>query len=109
VVVGPVTRDAVAFYRAALPSATFTIGRLRATPATLADRVDARGGDESPASGMAGDLLSGAAPAALDRIAAAAAREAAELERTGVGDFAVGTDGRTPADIAAEILARAAA
>ncbi|MFI6078793.1 hypothetical protein ACIA5C_45505 [Actinoplanes sp. NPDC051343] len=109
VVVGPVTRDAVAFYRAALPSATFTIGRLRATPATLADRVDARGRDESPASGMAGDLLSGAAPAALDRVAAAAAREAAELERTGVGDFAVGTDGRTPADIAAEILARAAA
>jgi hypothetical protein len=58
---------------------------------------------------MAGDRLSGAAPAALDHIAAEAARDAAELERAGVGDFTVDTDGRTPTDLAAEILTRAAA
>jgi hypothetical protein len=109
VAVGPVTASAVAVYRAALPAARFTICRLRASPATLADRVRARGRDESPASGMAGDRLSGAPPAALDRIAAEAARDAAELELAGVGDFAIDTDGRTPTDLAAEILARAAA
>ncbi|HEY0531233.1 MAG TPA: hypothetical protein VGD29_06510 [Actinoplanes sp.] len=107
VTVGPLSAGAVAVYRAALPAATFTICRLRATPATLVDRVHARGRGESRALGMAGDLLSGARAAVLDRIAADAAREAAGLERSGVGDFAVDTDGRTPTDLAAEILARA--
>lgn len=107
VIVGPVTARAVAVYRAALPAATFTICRLRATPATLADRVHARGGDSFPASGMAGDRLSGAPPSALARMAAEAVRDGAELDRTAVGDFTVDTDGRTPTDLAAEILARA--
>ena len=48
-----------------------------------------RGRDESPASGMAGDRLSGATPDALGRAAAEAVRDAAELERTNVGDFTV--------------------
>ena len=108
VIVGPATAEAVPLYRAALPAATFTVCRLRATPATLAERVRERGHDESPASGMAGDFLSGASPEALDRITAAAVRDGESLDRAGVGDFALDTDGRTPIDLAAEILARAA-
>jgi hypothetical protein len=109
VMVGPVHADAVGVYRAALPGARFFICRLRATPATLLSRVQARGRGESPASGLAGDLLAGASPPALDRIAADAARDGAELERSWAGDFPLDTDGRTPTDLATEILERAPA
>jgi hypothetical protein len=102
-----VTAGAVDVYRAARPAARFTVCRLKAGPGTLTERVRARGRGESPAPGLAGDLLAGASPEALDRVAAAAARDGAELERSGVGDFAVDTEGRDPADLAAEILARA--
>jgi hypothetical protein len=108
VTVGPVTPSAVALYRAALPAARLTVARLRARPATLRDRVRARGRGDSPAVGLAGDLLAGASPAELDRTARRAARHAADLESAGVGDFALDTDHRPPTDLAAEILARAA-
>jgi hypothetical protein len=104
--VGPVTPAAVALYTAALPAATFTLGRLQASPATLADRIHARGRGETPAPGLAGDLLAGQPAAELDRIAAQSAREAADLERAGVGDFALDTDGCDPADLAAVIVDR---
>jgi hypothetical protein len=102
--VGPATASAVGAYRAALPAATFTICRLRATPATLFRRVHARGRGESPVSGLAGDRLADASRAALDRAAAEAVRGAREAERSGLGDFAVDTDDRTPAELATEIL-----
>ena len=107
VAVGPICAGAVATYRAALPSARFTLCRLTATPATLADRVRARGRGESPAVGLAGDLLAGQPAAVLDRIIRESVRDAGELERTGVGDFAIETDGRPPTDLAADILRRA--
>jgi hypothetical protein len=106
VTVGPVTPAAVATYRAALPAATFTLVRLTATPRTLADRVWARGRGESPAAGLAGDGIAGQPAAVLDRIAAKSIRQAAESERAGAGDFAIATDGWSPADLAAEIVDR---
>jgi len=109
VAVGPATASAVPIYRAALPAARFTICRLRATPATLTERVHARGRGDSPATGLAGDRLRGADRATLDRIATEAADESAELDRTAVGDLTLDTDRRTPPDLAAEILARRAA
>jgi hypothetical protein len=99
VVVGPVTAAAVDVYRAALPAAHFTLCRLKGRPDTLSDRVRARGRGESPA-GLAGDLLAGASPEALDRIAA-------EVDSSAAGDFAIDTDDQHPTDLAVEILARA--
>jgi chloramphenicol 3-O-phosphotransferase len=109
VMAGPATAEAVDIYRSALPSARLSICRLRATPATLSSRVHARGRGDSPAAGLAGDLLAGASVATLNRIAAEAISDAAELERAGVGDFALDTDDRTPADLATEILDRVSA
>jgi hypothetical protein len=106
VTVGPASAEAEAVYRSALPFARFTICRLVAGPSTLRSRVHARGRGESPASGLAGDLLAGAPPATLDRVAAEAAADAAELSRTSVGDFALDTDTHTPAELAARILER---
>jgi hypothetical protein len=107
VTVGPLTAAAVSTYTAALPAASFTICRLRATPATLTERITARARGESTAIGLAGDLLAGAPPETIARTAAEAARDAAELDRTDVGDFTVDTDHYSPTDLATQILDRA--
>ena len=75
IAVGPLDRpqDAAA-YTAALPAATITLCRLRASRQVLADRVARRGRGLTPAWGLAGDELIGQPRARLREIADQAAR-----------------------------------
>ena len=75
----------------AIPDAEVTIVRLTADPMTNAERL--RGRDTGDREGLAWGL-----------------RRAPELvgimERNGVGDHVIATDGRTPEELAREVLAR---
>ncbi|GIF63705.1 hypothetical protein Ais01nite_17400 [Asanoa ishikariensis] len=97
--------EEVAPYRAALPEATVTVCRLRASPDELASRIMARGRGEGATWGLAGDELTGKPAALLRDVPARAAAEAAALDRSGIGDLCVDTDHRTVADVAEEIRA----
>ena len=102
IVVGPVDRPRdVMTYTAALPAATITLCRLTASPSVLLDRIACRGRGLAPTWGLAGDQLIGQPTARLREIADRSARIVEALD--GVGDFAVNTDDRPAADIAAEI------
>jgi hypothetical protein len=81
-----------------------TLYRLVASPRVLAERIERRGRGESPARGLAGDSLVGRPPSYLREVAERSARIVEALD--GVGDFAVDTDDRPAAEIAAEILRR---
>lgn len=98
------TDDTVRAYAELLPRADVTVCRLHAGPGTLAERVARRGAGGGPA--LPGDELKGLDQDALRRVAERAAREAQELERAGAGDLRIGTDGRTVAEIAAEVQVR---
>jgi broad-specificity NMP kinase/gluconate kinase len=103
VVNGPVHDAAgIATYRAALPALELTVVRLHAGPDELAARIAARGRGGSWAA--PGDPLRDQPPEVLRRVAADAASEADALERIGLGDVRVDTDGRTPEAVAAEVL-----
>jgi hypothetical protein len=105
VVVGSVDDTAaVRTYQDALPGAALTLTRLHAGPGTLADRVLARARGEGP--GIPGDELLGLDPPALAATTEHAAATAAALELAALGDPRVNTDGRTVAEVVAEILAR---
>jgi DNA polymerase III delta prime subunit len=107
VAVGPVdSPEAVRTYAAALPAATLTVCRLRAGPGPLAERIALRGQGGAPA--LPGDELRGQPGAFLRRVTVAAAADAAALDRAGIGDVCVDTDGRTVADVADAVLAQAA-
>ena len=82
-----------------------TVCVLRASPRTLADRIELRGRGVTPARGLAGDDLIGRPPARLREVADRAAHTMAALDDA--GDLRVVTNDRQPADIAAEILRRA--
>ncbi|WP_084962897.1 adenylyl-sulfate kinase [Thermoactinospora rubra] len=99
-----VSGEADSGYAESLPGAALTVCRLHAGPATLAERVARRGRGDGPA--IPGDELRGLAPDALDRVAARAAREAMALDRAGVGDLRVDTDGRSAQEVAAEVRLR---
>ena len=96
---GPVPDErAAAGYASALPAARVTVCRLHAGPAELARRITLRGqGLSWP---QPGDPLVGQPEAHLRRVAAEAAAEAAALERSGLGDLRIDTDGRTVAEVA---------
>ena len=105
IAVGPLDRpDDVTAYRAALPGATTTLCQLHASRGVIADRVARRGRGLTTTWGLAGDELDGQPELRLREVADQAARTVDELD--GVGDLRVDTDGRSPADIAAEILSR---
>jgi hypothetical protein len=105
IAVGPRDRpEDVATYTAALPAATITLCRLRASRRTLAERVARRGRGLKAARGLAGDELMGLSAARLNEIADRAARVMDAIE--GVGDLWVDTDDRPADEIAAEILKR---
>ncbi|MEV0235893.1 adenylyl-sulfate kinase [Nonomuraea sp. NPDC050786] len=95
--------DTVRDYAGLLPGAALTVCRLHAGPGTLAERVELRGRGGGPA--IPGDELKGLDAAALRRVAEEAAREAEALEQAGAGDLRVETDGRTPGELADEVLA----
>ncbi|MBB5896110.1 AAA family ATPase [Kutzneria kofuensis] len=88
-------------YAEALPAATVALYRLHAGPDQLLERIRRRGAGDGPP--VAGDDLRGQPPAALDRAHQAAVAQAEALERSGIGDIRVDTDGRTVDDLAEEI------
>jgi hypothetical protein len=97
---GPVPDDrAAALYAGALPAARVTLCRLHASPAELARRISRRGqGLSWP---QPGDPLIGQPEAHLRLVAA----EAEALERSGLGDLCIDSDGRTVAEVA-DLVAR---
>ena len=92
-------------YTAALPSAAWTVCRLRAGPDTLARRTMLRGRGGGPA--IMGDELRGRTEAQLCERAVAAARIADALDRAGLGDLGIDTDGREVAELADIVRAEA--
>ncbi|GAA5190312.1 hypothetical protein GCM10023322_45150 [Rugosimonospora acidiphila] len=106
VVTGAVHRpETVRAYADAVPGTALTLCRLHAGPAELARRVLLRGAGGGPT--IPGKALKGWPEDALLRFAERAAREAAELERVGLGDLCVDTDGRTVEEVAGLVRARA--
>lgn len=104
VVNGPLDRaEDLLPYAEALPAARITVCRLHASAGQLAERIGQRAAGAGSARGLAGDTLLGLRDAVERSVAQAFA-----LERSGVGDLRVVTDGRTPAELAEEILRRAA-
>jgi hypothetical protein len=89
---GPVPDSrAAAVYAAALPAASVTVCRLHAGPAELAHRISRRGqGLSWP---QPGDPLIGQPEAHLRMIAEQAATDADALDRSGLGDLSIDTDG----------------
>jgi hypothetical protein len=101
---GPVPDErAAAVYAGALPAARVTVCRLHAGSAELARRISRRGqGLSWP---QPGDPLIGQPEAHLRLVAAESAAEAGALERSGLGDLRIDTDGRTAAEVA-DLIAR---
>jgi hypothetical protein len=93
--------EAVRAYTAALPAATLTVCRLNAGAGTLRERILRRGRGLG-AVDLAGDPLIGRPEAELRDVADRAAAEA--VERAGIGDVLVDTDGREVSDLVDEIL-----
>jgi hypothetical protein len=101
---GPVANArAAAVYAGALPRARVTVCRLHAGPAELARRISLRGqGLSWP---QPGDPLIGRPAAYLRLVAARAAAQADALDRSGLGDLRVDTDGLSVAE-AADLITR---
>lgn len=99
------TPEGTRLFTAAVPGASVTIVRLRATPATLRERIARRGrGGGPPIPGE--QAWHGATAARLltaweDSVATAAA-----LERHRIGDLCIDTDGRSVREVARAILAQ---
>lgn len=93
--------DDVRHYTDALPAVTITLCRLTAGRDELTQRIrrrSERGGLE-----LAGDQLLGQPDVVLRRVIERAVRNADELERAGIGDLRVDTDGRGVDEIADDI------
>lgn len=101
---GPVPDVRVAaVYAGALPAAELTVCRLHAGPAELARRISRRGkGLSWP---EPGDPLIGKPPARLRLAAERAAADAEVLDRSGLGDLRIDTDGLSVGD-AADLASR---
>jgi chloramphenicol 3-O-phosphotransferase len=101
---GPVPdARAAAVYAGALPAADVTVCRLHAGPAELARRITRRGqglGWPQP-----GDLLIGQPEARLRLLTERAAADAEALDRSGLGDLRIDTDGLS-VDEAADLVSR---
>jgi adenylylsulfate kinase-like enzyme len=98
-------QETVGRYTGAIPSAAWTVCRLRAGRDTLAGRILLRGQGGGPA--IAGDELRGRPEPELHRRATEAARIAAALDHAGIGDLCVDTDGREVAELADLVRAKA--
>lgn len=99
IVNGPVDRaDDVRRYTDALPAATVTLCRLSAVRDELTRRILRRG--EGGGLELAGDELVGQPAGLLHRVIESAVTAGEELERAGIGDLLVDTDGRAIEDVA---------
>ena len=92
-------------YTGAIPSAAWTVCRLRAKSDTLAQRITLRGRGGGPA--IMGDALRGRTEAQLRERAAAAARIGDALDHAGIGDLCIDTDGREVGALADIVCAEA--
>lgn len=92
-------------YTGAIPSAAWTVCRLRAGRETLAERVMLRGRGGGP--GLMGDDLRGRPEAELRERLAQIVRIADGLDHAGLGDISVDTDGRAATDLADLVCAKA--
>jgi gluconate kinase len=90
-------------YAAALPATTLTVCRLHAGRETIHQRILQRGKGIRPAD-LAGDQLIGQPAETLQAAADRAAARAEALDRAGVGDLRIDTDGRDVDDLVDEIL-----
>jgi len=105
VVVGPVEQHSqISLYTEALSSATTMLYRLHAGPDQLGERVRRRGQGGGPP--IAGDELRGRPAAVLAQAHQASSTQAVALERAGIGDVRIDTDGRSVEDVAREIARR---
>ena len=91
-------QETVDRYTDAIPSAAWTVCRLRAGQDTLVERILLRGRGRGPA--IMGDELRGRPDAELRDRAAEAIRIANTLDQTAIGDLCVDTDGRDVATLA---------
>ena len=102
---GPVPdARAAAMYAGMLPDARLTVCRLHAGPAELAHRISLRGqglGWPQP-----GDPLTGQPAAHLRMVAEQATADAEALERSGLGDLRIDTDGLSVSEAADLITAQ---
>jgi hypothetical protein len=97
----------IAMYAAALPTARVTVCRLHAGPAEIARRIALRGqGLSWP---QPGDPLIGQPENRLRLVAERAAADAEALERSGLGDLRIDTDGLSVSEAADEIMSLARA
>ena len=92
-------------YAGAVRGTALTVCRLRAGNDELTKRIFLRGQGGGPP--IPGDELTGQPAERLARFAAESVRDAADLERDGIGDLCVDTDGRSVTEVAR--LVRAAA
>lgn len=99
---GPVeSRDVLRSYLDTLPDATVTVCRLQAGPAELTRRIMSRAsGGSWP---QPGDPLRGKPPEYLSRVAEQAVTAAEALDRRGVGNLRISTDGQTVSESADSI------
>ncbi|WP_158882187.1 hypothetical protein [Amycolatopsis anabasis] len=98
-------RDAVRAYTGALPGTALTLCRLRAGRDQLTERVLLRGQGGGPP--IPGDALNGRSADYLREFAEEANREAEELERAGIGDLCVDTDGLSVGEVAHSVRVKA--
>ena len=104
VLVGNVAdRDSAELYRRALRGAKVVLCRLHASPAQLYKRVILRGQGQNWRE--PGDHLKGQSAARLSEAASKAAQEAEDLERNGLGDICVGTEGRSVEEVVEAVAA----
>ncbi|MGN6697684.1 MAG: AAA family ATPase [Thermomicrobiales bacterium] len=100
------TPDGVRLFTEAVPGAAVTIVRLRATPATLQERIFRRGrGGGPPIPGE--QEWQGATASRLLAFWEESVATAAALARNRIGDVCIDTDGRSVRDVARAILAQA--
>jgi predicted ABC-type ATPase len=100
------TPDGVRRFTAAVPGASVTIVRLRATPETLRERIWWRGRGGGPQ--IPGDQeLHGATAARLQAVWEDSVATTEALERHRIGDICIDTDGRSVREVARAILAQA--
>jgi hypothetical protein len=100
------TSDAARMFTEALPDTALTICRLQAKPETLHERIFLRGRGGGPQ--LPGDQeLNGASTERLMEILTESVEAAEMLERNGIGNLLVDTDGRSIKEVAQLILAKA--
>ena len=97
------TKEEIRAHADEVPDLALTVCRLRATPATIRQRIHWRGAGFGPP--LAGNELAGQSPDWLDAAADDSIAEAVRMERDELGDIVIDTDNVPIAQVAQEIRA----